>query len=53
VIKSTDAVIDAIREIGLEVHKEKTKYILMSRHQNAWKIVNKIWVIDPLKMWQS
>jgi hypothetical protein len=27
--------IDASKEVGLEVNTEKTKYILLSRHQNA------------------
>jgi hypothetical protein len=26
---------DASKEVGLEVNIEKTKYMLMSRHQNA------------------
>jgi hypothetical protein len=28
-------VIDASKEVGLEVNTEKTKYMLMPRHQNA------------------
>jgi hypothetical protein len=44
--KNTETVIDASKEIGLEVNIEKTKYMLLSRHQNAgqnWdiKIANK------------
>jgi hypothetical protein len=31
--KSTEAVLDAIKEVGLEVHPEKTKYMVMSRYQ--------------------
>jgi site-specific DNA-adenine methylase len=31
--KSTEALIDA--EVGLKVNAEETKYMLMSRHQNA------------------
>jgi hypothetical protein len=27
--------IDASKEVGLEVNTEKTKYMLLSRHQNA------------------
>jgi hypothetical protein len=29
--------IDASKEVGLEVNTEKTKYLLPSRHQNAGK----------------
>jgi hypothetical protein len=33
--KKTETINDASREVGLEVNAEKTKYMLMSRHQNA------------------
>jgi hypothetical protein len=33
--KSTEALIDAIKEVGLEINAEETKYMLMSRHQHA------------------
>jgi hypothetical protein len=33
--KSSETLIDASKEVGLEVNTEKTKYILLSRHQNA------------------
>jgi hypothetical protein len=33
--KNTESLIDAIKEVGLEVNREKTKYIFMSRQQNA------------------
>jgi hypothetical protein len=33
--KNTQTLIDASKEIGLEVNTEKTKYISLSRHQNA------------------
>jgi hypothetical protein len=32
--KNTEALLDAIKEVGLEVNPEKTKYMLMSRSQN-------------------
>jgi hypothetical protein len=32
---NTEALIDASKEVGLEINVEKTKYILLSRHQNA------------------
>jgi hypothetical protein len=31
----TEAVIDASKDIGLEVNAEKTEYMLLSRHQNS------------------
>jgi hypothetical protein len=33
--KSTQNLIDTSEEVGLEVNTEKTKYMLLSRHQNA------------------
>jgi hypothetical protein len=30
-----ETLIDTIKEVGLEVNTEKTKYMLLSRHQNA------------------
>jgi hypothetical protein len=33
--KNTDALVAASKEIGLEVHVDKTKYIVTSRDQNA------------------
>jgi hypothetical protein len=30
-----ETLIDASKEVGLEVNTEKTKYMLLSRHQNA------------------
>jgi ribosomal protein S2 len=32
---SINTLIDASKEVGLEVNAEKTKYMLLSRHQNA------------------
>jgi hypothetical protein len=51
--KNTQTSIDARKEVGLEVNTEKTKYMFLSRHQNAGqnhdiKIGN-----DLLKMWHS
>jgi hypothetical protein len=34
-MKSTKTLVDSSKEVGLEVNAEKTKYMLMSRHQNA------------------
>jgi hypothetical protein len=33
--KNTETLIDASREVGLEINVEKSKYMLLSRHQNA------------------
>jgi hypothetical protein len=33
--KNTDTLIDASGQVGLEVNREKTKYMFLSRHQNA------------------
>jgi hypothetical protein len=43
---NTETLIDASKEVDLEVNTEKTKYILLSNHQNAGqnydiKIVNR------------
>jgi hypothetical protein len=35
--KNTEALVVASKEIGLEVNAEKTKYMVMSRDQNAGK----------------
>jgi hypothetical protein len=33
--KKTVTLIDASKEVGLKVNADKTKYVLLSRHQNA------------------
>jgi hypothetical protein len=33
--KNTQTLIDASKEVGLEVNTEKTKYMLLSRHETA------------------
>jgi hypothetical protein len=33
--KNTEILIDASKEVGLEANAEKTKYMLLSHHQNA------------------
>jgi hypothetical protein len=35
--KNTEAFTDASKEVGLEVNADKTKYMLLSHHQNAGK----------------
>jgi hypothetical protein len=37
--KNTETLIDAGKEVGLEVNAEKTKYMLLSRHQNSGQII--------------
>jgi hypothetical protein len=37
-IKKTETLIDAGKEVGLERNYEKTKYMLLSCHQNAGQI---------------
>jgi hypothetical protein len=33
--KNTESLNDASKEVGLEINVEKTKYMLLSRHQNV------------------
>jgi hypothetical protein len=33
--KNTETLIDASKEVGLQINIEKTKYMLLSRHQNV------------------
>jgi coproporphyrinogen III oxidase-like Fe-S oxidoreductase len=33
--KNAESLIDASKEIGIEINVEKTKYTLLSRHQNV------------------
>jgi hypothetical protein len=35
--KNMETLIDASKEVGLEINVEKTKYMLLSRHQNVGK----------------
>jgi hypothetical protein len=32
---NTETLIDASKEVGLEINVDKTKYMLLSRHQNV------------------
>jgi hypothetical protein len=36
--KNTQTLIDATKKVGIEVNIEKTKYMLLSRHQNTGQI---------------
>jgi hypothetical protein len=35
IVRNTETLIDASKDIGLEINVEKTKYMLLSRHQNV------------------
>jgi hypothetical protein len=53
-IKKTEALLDASKKVGLEVNREKTKYMLMSHNQKiGQKHGIKTEKTGPLKMWQS
>jgi hypothetical protein len=52
-LKNTQTLTDASKEVGLEVNTEKTKYMMLSRHQIAGQNNEKRWVTDVLKMWHS
>jgi hypothetical protein len=49
--KNTEALVVASKEIGLEVNSEKTKYMVMSRDQNAGK--NHNIKIDNSNIWEQ
>jgi hypothetical protein len=48
--KNIENLIDASKEVDLEVNTEKTKFVLLPRHQNAGQNRD---MIDVLKMWHS
>ena len=50
--KNAEALVAATKEIGLEVNAHKTKYMIVSRDQNARRIHRRR-IIVPLKMWKS
>jgi hypothetical protein len=51
--KNTQTLIDASKEVGLEINTEKIKYMLLSRHQNAGQNHDIKTGKDVLKMWHS
>jgi hypothetical protein len=51
--KNTENLVDAAKEVRLEVNTEKTKYMLLSRHQNAEQEHNMNIANNPLKMRHS
>jgi hypothetical protein len=51
--KNTETLIDASKEVGLEVNVEKTKYMLVSRGQNVGQNRDINYDTDHLKMCHS
>jgi hypothetical protein len=51
--KNTETLIDASKEVGLEINAEKTKYMLLFRHQNIGQNRNIKKQTDRLKMCHS
>jgi hypothetical protein len=48
--KNTEVLLEAIREVSLEVNAEKTKYMVMSHHQNIGQIHN---LLIPNKFFEN
>jgi hypothetical protein len=51
--KNTQTLMDASKEVCLDVNTEKTKYMLLSRHRNAGQIQDIKIGKRYLKMWHS
>jgi hypothetical protein len=51
--KSTETLLEACRDVGLEVNTEKTKYMVMSSHQNSGQIHNLLIVKNHVETRQS
>jgi hypothetical protein len=51
--QTTETLIDASKEVGLEINVENSKYMLLSRHQNAGKNRHTKKQTDRLKMCHS
>ena len=51
--ENAEALVAAIREIGLEVSADKTKYMVISRDQNAGNIHSVGLIIVPSRGWKS
>jgi hypothetical protein len=57
--KNAEALLDASKELGLEVNSEKTKYMFMSRHQTAGqsnyiRVANKSFEkVSKFKIWEQ
>jgi len=51
--KNTESLVVVSKEIGLEVNDNKTKYVAVSREQNAGKCRNIKMIIVSLKGWKT
>jgi hypothetical protein len=51
--KNMETLINASKEVDLIVNTEKTKYMLLARHQNAGQSHDIKMLTNVLKMWQS
>jgi hypothetical protein len=51
--KNPEALLDATKEVGLEVNPKKTKYMLMSRSESTGQKHSIKVGMGPLKVWQS
>jgi hypothetical protein len=52
IMKNTEALLQASREVGLEVNTKTTKYMVVLHHQNIEQN-HDLLIGNPLKMWQS
>jgi hypothetical protein len=53
IIKNSETLLEASRDIGLETNAEKTKYMIMFRHQNSERNQNIKTANESLEMWQN
>jgi hypothetical protein len=51
--ENAEALLVDSKEIGLEVNADKTKYMVMSRNENAGRSHSIRLTIFPLKIWKS
>jgi hypothetical protein len=51
--KNKEALLQASREVGLEINTQKTKYMVVFHHQNSGQITIELLLVSRLKMWQS
>jgi hypothetical protein len=51
--RNKEALLEAEREVGLKVNTVKSKYMVVSHHQNAGENHNLLMLTSPLNMWQN
>jgi hypothetical protein len=51
--ENTEILLEASRDIGLEINAEKTKYMIMSRHPNSGQNHNIKRANESFEMWQN